>query len=87
MLADICCFININSNATRNFEIHSYGNVFLTHGNGLLGSKYKKAVYREYTDGTFKTPKSRSTDEEHLGILGKNIPLPAGSIQVSLNLL
>ncbi|XP_060105083.1 hephaestin [Heteronotia binoei] len=58
----------------------SYGNVFLSRGNGLLGSRYKKAVYREYTDGTFKTPKNRSSDEEHLGILGPFIWAEVGEV-------
>ncbi|XP_054852244.1 hephaestin isoform X3 [Eublepharis macularius] len=58
----------------------SYGNIFLSHGNGLLGSKYKKAVYREYTDGTFKTPKNRTNGEEHLGILGPFIWAEVGDI-------
>ncbi|XP_048338188.1 hephaestin-like [Sphaerodactylus townsendi] len=59
----------------------SYDNVFLSRKNGLLGSKYKKAVYREYTDGTFKTPKNRSNGEEHLGILGlSGIPLSPRSM-------
>ncbi|KAL8181259.1 UNVERIFIED_CONTAM: hypothetical protein K2H54_050983 [Gekko kuhli] len=69
------------NNAGRNFEIHSYGKVFLSRGNGLLGSTYKKAVYREYSDGTFKTPKNRSSgEEEHLGILGPFIWAEVGDI-------
>jgi len=44
----------------------------LSNENGLLGSRYKKAVYREYTDGTFQTPKARTNGDEHLGILGKD---------------
>lgn len=47
--------------------------MFLNNENGLLGSKYKKAVYREYTDGTFQTPKARISGDEHLGILGKDV--------------
>jgi manganese oxidase len=31
---------------------------------------YKKAVYREYTDDTFKILKKRDADEAYLGILG-----------------
>ncbi|KAF7251115.1 Coagulation factor V [Varanus komodoensis] len=31
---------------------------------------YKKAIFRSYVDGTFKTPVSRGEYEEHLGILG-----------------
>ncbi|XP_077164339.1 hephaestin isoform X3 [Paroedura picta] len=58
----------------------SYGNIFLSRGDGLLGSKYKKAIYREYTDGTFRTPRKRSSGEEHLGILGPFIWAEVGDI-------
>nr|XP_060611989.1 hephaestin [Anolis sagrei ordinatus] len=57
-----------------------YGEVFLSHGNGLLGSKYKKAVYREYTDGTFQTQKERRNGEEHLGILGPFLWAEVGDV-------
>lgn len=50
----------------------SPGNPFLNKGDKFIGSKYKKAVYREYTDSTFSTPKKRMQEEEHLGILGIN---------------
>lgn len=49
----------------------SPGNTFLEKGPKRIGSRYKKAVYREYTDDTFKVPKKRKSTEEHLGILGK----------------
>uniref|UniRef100_A0A452HCC6 Ceruloplasmin n=1 Tax=Gopherus agassizii TaxID=38772 RepID=A0A452HCC6_9SAUR len=58
----------------------SYGNQFLSNENGLLGSKYKKAIYREYTDGTFRIPKNRTSDEEHLGILGPFIWAEVGDV-------
>lgn len=35
-----------------------------------IGRKFKKAVYREYTDSTFTTLKPRPAEWEHLGILG-----------------
>ena len=35
-----------------------------------IGTKYKKAVYREYTDSTFKTLKPRPQEWEHLGLMG-----------------
>uniref|UniRef100_A0A8B9PR20 Ceruloplasmin n=1 Tax=Apteryx owenii TaxID=8824 RepID=A0A8B9PR20_APTOW len=57
-----------------------YSNVFLSNENGLLGSKYKKAVYREYTDGTFQTPKARINGDEHLGILGPFMWAEVGDI-------
>ncbi|XP_028640042.1 hephaestin-like [Grammomys surdaster] len=61
-------------------EKDSYGHVFLSNQDGLLGSKYKKAVFREYTDGTFRTPQPRSGPEEHLGILGPLIRGEVGDI-------
>lgn len=35
-----------------------------------LGWVYKKAIYREYTDATFRTLKPRPADEAYLGMLG-----------------
>lgn len=49
----------------------SPGNAFLEKGPDRIGSRYKKVVYREYTDGTFTVQKERKSTEEHLGILGK----------------
>ncbi|XP_049723444.1 ceruloplasmin isoform X1 [Elephas maximus indicus] len=48
-------------------------NVFLDKGDFFIGSKYKKVVYRQYTDSTFSTPVERTADEEHLGILGPQL--------------
>uniref|UniRef100_A0A8B9PQ49 Ceruloplasmin n=1 Tax=Apteryx owenii TaxID=8824 RepID=A0A8B9PQ49_APTOW len=64
----------------HNHSVESYSNVFLSNENGLLGSKYKKAVYREYTDGTFQTPKARINGDEHLGILGPFMWAEVGDI-------
>uniref|UniRef100_A0A8C7A1S5 ferroxidase n=1 Tax=Nothoprocta perdicaria TaxID=30464 RepID=A0A8C7A1S5_NOTPE len=64
----------------HNGSAQSYSNVFLSNENGLLGSKYKKAVYREYTDGTFQTPKARINGDEHLGILGPFMWAEVGDI-------
>lgn len=43
---------------------------FTESGPHQIGSIYKKAVYREYTDGTFTTLKKRRADEAYLGMLG-----------------
>jgi FtsP/CotA-like multicopper oxidase with cupredoxin domain len=44
---------------------------------------YHKAIYREYTDATFKNPKVRPQQWEHLGILGPLIRAEVGdSIRV-----
>ncbi|XP_049728924.1 hephaestin isoform X1 [Elephas maximus indicus] len=61
-------------------EKESYGHIFLSNKDGLLGSRYKKAVFREYTDGTFRIPRPRTELEEHLGILGPLIRGEVGDI-------
>jgi FtsP/CotA-like multicopper oxidase with cupredoxin domain len=43
-----------------------------------LGRVYKKTVFREYTDATFKTLKPREPQWEHLGILGPMIRAEVG---------
>jgi manganese oxidase len=52
--------------------------VFTAHGADRIGTKYKKALYREYTDGTFTTLKKRSAKWEHLGALGPMIRATVG---------
>ncbi|TRY54503.1 hypothetical protein DNTS_009213 [Danionella cerebrum] len=49
------------------------GNDFLQKEGIFIGSKYKKVLYREYTDETFTKPKERTVDMEHLGIMGPMI--------------
>ncbi len=39
-------------------------------GPNHIGRVYRKAVYREYTDGTFVTRKPRAPQDEYLGLLG-----------------
>ena len=39
-------------------------------GPNHIGHIYRKAVYREYTDGTFATRKTRAPEDEYLGLLG-----------------
>ncbi|XP_019723281.1 coagulation factor V isoform X2 [Hippocampus comes] len=41
-------------------------------------TKFKKVVFRGYTDGLFKTPEIRGEKEEHLGILGPVIKAEYG---------
>ena len=43
-----------------------------------VSTKYLKTVYREYTDGTFKTLKPRPPEWEHLGFLGPVIHAEVG---------
>ena len=52
-------------------------------GAGAGHRVYHKAIYREYTDPTFKTLKTRPQQWEHLGILGPLIRAEVGdSIRV-----
>ncbi|XP_063807512.1 ferroxidase HEPHL1-like isoform X2 [Pseudophryne corroboree] len=59
-------------------EHESPGHIFVTSDENRIGSKYKKAVYREYTDGQFTELKERSPEEEHLEILGPFIRAEVG---------
>ncbi|MBV8282954.1 MAG: multicopper oxidase domain-containing protein [Candidatus Eremiobacteraeota bacterium] len=43
-----------------------------------VGSVYRKAVYREYTDGTFTKLKTRPADQQYLGLLGPVIHAQVG---------
>lgn len=43
-----------------------------------IGSEYKKSMYREYTDATFKTLKPRPADQAYLGIMGPLIRAEVG---------
>ncbi|XP_032887757.1 ceruloplasmin [Amblyraja radiata] len=52
------------------FHEESPGEAYVVQGNVTIGSKYKKVVYREYTDKTFTKQKERTKEEQHLGILG-----------------
>ncbi|XP_049599397.1 ferroxidase HEPHL1 isoform X1 [Syngnathus scovelli] len=56
----------------------SPGDIFVGRGKNRIGSRYKKVVYREYTDETFTVEKKRNADQEHLGILGPLIKAEVG---------
>ncbi len=47
-----------------------YPKVFVERGPHRIGSVYKKALYREYTDDSFSKLKPRPPEWEHLGMLG-----------------
>ena len=51
--------------------------IFIEGGPNRIGKVYRKAIYREYTDGTISTLKPRPPQWEHLGILG---PLLRGEV-------
>uniref|UniRef100_A0A8C2XND3 ferroxidase n=1 Tax=Cyclopterus lumpus TaxID=8103 RepID=A0A8C2XND3_CYCLU len=54
---------------------NSPGNIFVAKGENRIGSRYKKVVYREYTDDTFRVQKER---QQHLGIIGPIIKAETG---------
>uniref|UniRef100_A0A8D3DA42 ferroxidase n=1 Tax=Scophthalmus maximus TaxID=52904 RepID=A0A8D3DA42_SCOMX len=56
----------------------SPGNIFVARGTNRIGSRYKKVVYREYTDGTFRVQKKRQANQQHLGIMGPIIKAEVG---------
>ncbi|KAM3869287.1 ferroxidase HEPHL1-like [Diretmus argenteus] len=56
----------------------SRGDKFVARGENRIGSRYKKVVYREYTDDTFRTQKERLADQQHLGIIGPIIRAEVG---------
>src|SRR3954463_14416191 len=38
-----------------------------------IGSKYRKALYREYTDSSFSTLKPRAPEDAYMGFLGPTL--------------
>ncbi|KAM8835976.1 ferroxidase HEPHL1 [Synchiropus picturatus] len=62
----------------------SPGNVFLAQGRNRIGSRYKKAVFREYSDKDFTVKKERPAGQRHLGIMGPLIKAEVGErIQIT----
>lgn len=64
----------------HHFHKESPGNPFLNKEDKFIGSKYKKVVYREYTDSTFSTAKERKEEDKHLGIQGPLLVAYVGDI-------
>ncbi|KAE8293886.1 Ceruloplasmin [Larimichthys crocea] len=52
--------------------------VFLDKQGGFIGSRYKKVVYRQFTNDKFTTQVIRTPDMEHLGIMGPMIHASVG---------
>ena len=47
-----------------------YAKLYTTQANHYLGSTFRKAIYREYTDGTFAHLKPRAESQAYLGLAG-----------------
>jgi len=61
---------------TRAFD--PYARVFTEHAADRIGCTYHKAVFREYTDDSFRTLKPRPAELEHMGLLGPVIRAEVG---------
>ena len=59
-------------------EFDSYGRSFTEHSESRIGRTYRKAVFHEYTDSTFSTPKPRPVELAHMGLLGPVIRAEVG---------
>ncbi|XP_043730122.1 ceruloplasmin isoform X1 [Cervus elaphus] len=62
----------------HHLQEQNLSNAFLDKEEFYIGSKYKKAVYRQFTDSTFRVPVQRKAEEEHLGVLGPQLHADVG---------
>ena len=67
----------INKMMGAKFE--GYAKTFTEKGPHRIGTVYRKAVYREYTDETFTHLKPRPPEWEHLGMLGPVLRAEVGA--------
>jgi FtsP/CotA-like multicopper oxidase with cupredoxin domain len=65
-------------NAMMNMPYSKLERAYTVRSANQIGPKYWKAVYREYTDGTFKHLKPRPANQQYLGILGPIIHAEVG---------
>jgi hephaestin len=63
-------YMPLGIDGMMNMPFEGYAKFFVERGPHRIGSTYRKAVYREYTDATFTTLKPRPPEWEHLGIVG-----------------
>jgi len=57
-------------NKMMGMKFEGYAKVFTEQGAHRIGTTYRKAIYREYTDETFTKLKPRAPEWQHAGILG-----------------
>jgi manganese oxidase len=65
-------------NMITNQPFNEMEKVFTASGPHRIGSKYLKAIYREYTDGTFTQLKPLAPEERYLGIMGPIVHAEVG---------
>jgi FtsP/CotA-like multicopper oxidase with cupredoxin domain len=63
-------YIPQGTDGMMGMPVSGYAALFTERGPHRIGSTYRKAIYREYTDDTFTKLKARSPEWEHFGILG-----------------
>jgi manganese oxidase len=68
----------MGANEMMGRPFNTYERVFTQRTPHRIGSLYDKVVYRQYTDGTFRTLKVRPPDQQYLGILGPIIHAEVG---------
>jgi hephaestin len=67
-------------NKMMGMKFEGYSKVFTERGPHRIGTVYRKALYREYTDETFAQLKPRPTQWEHNGLLGPILRAEVGDI-------
>lgn len=60
----------VHRNLMMNMPLDAGQKAFVETGPNTIGSKNKKALFREYTDSSFSSLKPRPDEEKHLGLLG-----------------
>lgn len=65
-------------NQITNAPFDEVAQIWTLSGPGTIGTKYRKALYREYTDATFATLKPRDDRWTHLGFMGPLIRAEVG---------
>src|SRR5579859_1695265 len=68
--------MNVDMMTGKPFD--GYSKIFVEQGPTRIGQKYKKAVFREYTNDTFQVLKPRPAELAHMGILGPVIRAEVG---------
>jgi hephaestin len=63
-------YMPLGTDVMMGMPFMGYAKLFAERGPHRIGSTYRKAIYREYTDETFTTLKPRPPEWEHLGLLG-----------------
>ena len=65
-------------NAMMNMPYIKVERAYAVRSKNEIGPKYWKAIYREYTDNTFKHLKPRAANQQYLGLLGPVIHAEVG---------